>query len=372
MTELNDAANGDNGKKARILLADDSKLVRVSAVKMLATQFDLVLAEDGEDAWQKICDDDTIQVVFTDLGMPKLDGYGLIRRMRESDNEGIRNQPIIVITGASEDEGVRRQVFELGATDFITKPFKSTELIARAEAHASYRRDTKKLQKAIDIDLLTGTLNQSGLFKQLEKDISFVNRHGENLALILFELDHFKSIHDRIGESGTHKILQHTADALLGAIRREDSIGRFGPDQFLAILPMAKTDGAIILAKRISARIKTFKITVAGETLPVSISAGVAVVRKGEQAAGEKLLHLAEKALHNAKMVGPGEVQLLKLETHGHTPVRVVVSVDKVLEAMEAGNFEVREGTLDAVVERLKPLVALLSEEQRGILLKRD
>ncbi len=372
MTDQNDTATGASGKKARILLADDSKLVRVSAGKMLAAQFDLVLAEDGEDAWQKISSDDSIQVVFTDLGMPKLDGYGLIRRMRESDNEGIRNQPVIVITGASEDEGVRRKVFEVGATDFITKPFKSTELIARAEAHASYRRDRKALEDAIDVDLLTGTLNQSGLFKQLEKDISFINRHSENLAVILFELDHFKRVHDRIGDDGTTRILKHTADALLGAIRKEDSIGRFGPDQFLAILPMAKTEGAIILAKRISARIKTFKITVAGETLPVSISAGVAVVNKGEHVVRDKLLLVAEKALQNARIIGPGEVQLLKLESHGQVPARTLVSIDKILEAINSSSFEIRDDTLDAVVERLRPLMGLLSEEQRNLLMDQE
>ena len=121
--------------KARILVVDDSKLVRLAASKILSEKFDPVFAEDGEEAWRKIREDNTIQVIFTDLGMPKLDGYELIGRIRQSDNEAIRNQPIIVITGAAEEEGVRRKVLELGATDFITKPFKSVEMLARAEAH---------------------------------------------------------------------------------------------------------------------------------------------------------------------------------------------------------------------------------------------
>src|SRR5690606_16301391 len=106
-----------------------------------------------------------IQVIFTDLGMPKLNGYDLIQRIRQSENEGIRNQPVIVITGAAEEEGIRRRVLELGATDFITKPFKSTEMIARAEAHASYRRDNDSLRENVDIDLLTGALNRAGVNK---------------------------------------------------------------------------------------------------------------------------------------------------------------------------------------------------------------
>ena len=143
MTQDTDAGTPVDDKKARILIADDSKIVRVTASKILATQFDVVLAEDGEEAWEKICQDTSIQVVFTDLGMPRLDGYGLIQRIRQAEDEGIRNQPVIVITGAAEEEGVRRKVFELGATDFITKPFKSTEILARAEAHASYQHNQK-------------------------------------------------------------------------------------------------------------------------------------------------------------------------------------------------------------------------------------
>ena len=100
MTQDTDAGTPVDDKKARILIADDSKIVRVTASKILATQFDVVLAEDGEEAWEKICQDTSIQVVFTDLGMPRLDGYGLIQRIRQAEDEGIRNQPVIVITGA--------------------------------------------------------------------------------------------------------------------------------------------------------------------------------------------------------------------------------------------------------------------------------
>lgn len=364
-----DSALAPEGKKARVLVADDSKLVRLAANKILAGNFDLVFAEDGEEAWRKICEDDTIQVIFTDLGMPNLNGYELIERIRQSDNEGIRNQPVIVITGAAEEEGIRRKVLELGATDFITKPFKSTEMVARAEAHASYRRDHDNLQKNLDIDLLTGALNTAGVHKQLEKDVAFVNRHAENLAVIFFELDNFKTLVERIGKQTSDRIIKQLATVLLGAVRKEDSIGRYAPEKFVAILPMAKTEGVIMLAKRLCAQVKAFKITVGGEPLSISMSAGVATARKGSHATAEDLLQSAEQALVIAREVGPGEVQILKLESNQKDETSPTVSVDSLLEAIDKGKTDVAEDQMAAVLNRLLPLVALMSEKQKQHLL---
>lgn len=358
-------------EKPRILLVDDSKMVRVTGQKYLGGKFDLILAEDGEQAWELICADETIQVVFTDLGMPNLDGFGLIERVRQSQDERIRNQPIIVITGASEEEDIRRKVFEVGATDFITKPFKSIELVARAEAHASYRKDKDDLQKNVEIDLLTGALNLKGLQEQLERDISFINRHGENLALVLFELDDFSAIFKRLGKQNSEALIKQTASTLMKAIRKEDSIGRYGVDKFAIILPMAKTEGVILLAKRICQKISSLKMTVAGEAFSVSMSAGVASVRKGSKASAKAILKLSESALENAKKLGPGEVQLLKLEESGtSTRADPLVSIDSVLEQINKGEVEVSSDIMQALIEQLSPLISLMSAEQKQQLLQ--
>lgn len=370
MTQHNAAGTPAEGKKTRVLVADDSKIVRVTANKILAGQFDVVLAQDGEEAWEKICRDNTIQVVFTDLGMPRLDGYGLIQRIRQAEDEGIRKQPVIVITGAAEEEEVRRKVFELGATDFITKPFKATEILARAEAHASYQRDKESLQKSADIDLLTGALNRQGLDKQLEKDVSFVNRHGENMAVILFELDDFKTIHKRIGEQTANRIIKQAATILQNAVRKEDSVGRYGLEKFLIVLPMAKAEGVIVLAKRLCERIGSFKMTIGGDPFPISMSAGIATARKGNPVTARGLMQSAEQALANAKTLGPGEVQILKLEAAGEEDVPVAVSIDSLLETISKGAAEISPAELEAAVLRLKPLLALMTDTQRQQLLQ--
>ena len=103
MTAPSDDTQTDD-VKPRLLMIDDSKLMRKSAVKMLGADFDVVVAVDGREGLKKINEDDAIQVVFTDLNMPNLDGYELLQAIRTRQDEGIRNLPVIVVTGAENDD----------------------------------------------------------------------------------------------------------------------------------------------------------------------------------------------------------------------------------------------------------------------------
>src|SRR5437660_3449882 len=122
----------------RVIVIDDSKVIRNAARKMLGVEFDVITAEDGEDGWAQIQRDASIQVVFTDLVMPGMNGYELLRDIRTAVDARIRSLPVIVVTGIEDDEVARVRALELGATDFITKPFTTIDLLARARAHASH------------------------------------------------------------------------------------------------------------------------------------------------------------------------------------------------------------------------------------------
>lgn len=370
--DLNSVDYDDNDVKCRVLVVDDSKLVRLKASKILSQRFDLILAENGEDAWTKISSDKSIQLVFTDLGMPELDGFGLIKRVRSSKDEDICNLPMIVITGASDDEEIKKKIFAIGATDFIAKPFTETVIIARTESHTGYRRLNKTLQDNINIDVLTGVLNRKGLNKRLIKDISFVNRHAENLALMLFELDNFESISHRVRKSTSETVIKAVAKTLNDTVRKEDSIGREGIAKFSVVLPLSKSEGIFKLSKRLCAKIATFKLKINDETLVLSASVGLAVVNQSVDTEINSLRACAEKALANAKALGAGKVQLLQLGVDKLKDVREAetpISIDALLEALEQGRHENVQHNMDRVIARLNPLLALLSEEQKRLLL---
>ncbi len=360
----------ESQKKVRILLADDSKLVRKTATKILDDKFDLILAEDGEEAWKILTEDNTIQVVFTDLGMPNLDGYGLIQRIRQSDQDSINQIPIIVITGAAEEESVKLKVLDIGATDFIGKPFKSSDIIARADAHASYRSDKTTLQKNVNIDLLTGTLNLKGLLEKMDSDVSFIKRHNQSLALLKFELHDFKTITQSIGKTNAEKIIKNTAKILSKAIRKEDTVGRCDYASFLTILPMAKTEGVVQLAKRLTDVVKSFKLKMNGEIIDLRLTVGIATVQKGSSVSVERLLKAADKALANARSIEPGQVQLLKIQQSSTKKSGKTLSIDKLLEEILQGQTATDPEHLLLAMKQLRPLVKQLSAEQRQQLIQ--
>ncbi|NIP41899.1 MAG: response regulator, partial [Gammaproteobacteria bacterium] len=110
----------DNAQKATIMIVDDSRTVRASLKMILRSAYNVIEAEDGEECWEKLTQDSDISMLITDIMMPKLDGYGLICRIRASDNASIKELPIVVIT-SSEDDITRERAHACGANDFIIK-----------------------------------------------------------------------------------------------------------------------------------------------------------------------------------------------------------------------------------------------------------
>ncbi len=245
--------------KPKILVIDDSRLIRSAAVKMFGSDFELELAVDGREGWEKIQRDSSIQVVFSDLAMPELDGFEVLELVRTSKDEGIRNQPVIVITGADNTEEAKEKAFSMGATDFITKPFNATDIKARARTHAQYRCNTKQLEQNTTIDTLTGLINKKGLYQQLDKDISFVTRHSEDLTVMMIELDLFEDLFVKIGRSGAEAIVKKVSRVITQAVRKEDTVARTGLASFVVSMPMARNERSLDLADRICQKVELFR-----------------------------------------------------------------------------------------------------------------
>ena len=146
MSDIDDNTREDT--KPKLLMIDDSKLMRKSAVKMLGDDFQVLTAESGEQGLAIINNDADLQVVFTDINMPGIDGYEVLKEIRTHADDAIRALPVVVVTGAENDDQAKEEALSQGATDFITKPFNSTDLRARALAHANFRRTARALEKS--------------------------------------------------------------------------------------------------------------------------------------------------------------------------------------------------------------------------------
>jgi two-component system cell cycle response regulator len=246
---------GESGAKARILVVDDSKLMRKAALKMLGDEFDVITADDGVDAWDLLEQDASIRVVFTDLNMPRLDGYELLKRVRAAEDPGVQGLPVIVVTGAENDEAARMQALDTGATDFITKPFTTSDLVARARAHATHQRVTRELQAQSMVDNLTGLANKAGLLDRLQQDIAYARRHQQPLSLVRLEIEDFRRFFLYYGRELADALVLQVARLVRARIRKEDTAARIGLGGFALSLPGGQAEGIAGMIQRLRAEI---------------------------------------------------------------------------------------------------------------------
>ncbi len=299
------AANAD---KTRILVVDDSMLMRKAASKMLGEEFDVLVAKDGVEAWETLTADTTIQVVFTDLSMPAMDGYQLLQKIRAADDDGTVNMPVIVVTGAEDDEKARRKALDLGATDFITKPFGSIDLLARARAHANYRRIAKRLEKQITLDELTGLSNKAGFLDRLQQDLAYARRHGAPLSLVRIEIDGFRDLFLRHGKPVAEGVIRHVAGVLRERVRKEDSAARMGLSGFALALPAGQHEGSCSLVERLRCEIVAHPPEIEGQRIALTISAAVCTPRTQFETDAAGALDEAENLLKQAQAAGGNRV----------------------------------------------------------------
>lgn len=286
------------------MVVDDSNLMRKAAQKMLAGEFDVVTAEDGVDAWAKLARDTTIQVVFSDLSMPRSDGYDLLNKVRTAEDPGLQGLPLIIVTGADNDEAARMKALDMGATDFITKPFTSTDLVARARVHAKYQRVTKQLEQQITLDALTGMLNKSGFTERLEQDVAFSHRHSQALTVARLEIEQLRDTFLAHGKGAAEGLVVHVAKLLREYIRKEDSAGRIGLGSFAISFPAGQHEGVEGMLGRLCLEARTAPFEYEFEVIPINLSAGVVspVLQSDTDAAS--VLEQAQEALDEARAAG--------------------------------------------------------------------
>ncbi len=354
--------------KIRVLVIDDSRLIRIAATKMFGDEFDVVLGVDGADGWDIIQRDPDIQVVFTDLVMPEMDGFELLKLIRTSNRETISNLPVIVATGADNPEVAKQKAISLGATDFITKPFDGMAIKARALSYAKYHQANKQLKENTTLDALTGLMNSKGLYRQLEKEVAFVSRHNSGMTVMSIEVDGFKDLFIRIGRAGTEAIIKKIAHVLNDTVRKEDTIARTGVAAFTVSMPLAQGENALELADRICQKVEAFRAKLDGKRMKITVSVGICVVEDDNTSDVDTVLDVSEQALIRASSRGSSQMSQMTMQEYQALQAQLAkdtLSIDNLLVKVKQGQQSEVIPCLDVALERLAPLLMLLSNEQK-------
>jgi len=265
-------------QQRRVLFVDDSRLMRYAGSKFLERHCQVVLAENGREAWSRLKQDDQIDLVFTDLMMPVMDGHELIKRIRRSTNRRIRQLPILVVTGDDEASACKRAL-GAGASDFITKPFSPQDLehALNADARLPGRisDESGNLPERLTDNLVAHPLQQPGepatYCLRLRQTLSFHNRQGLELALLHVRFQGYSSTTERFGRHWAEAVMRNLQRTLLAELRQEDSIHRTGDSLFSVILMATCRDSARCLLTRLRQKLIGKSIRFSSMQLPVSV-----------------------------------------------------------------------------------------------------
>ncbi len=304
----------------KILIVDDEPGMCDLVTACLARAgHDVVAAADGQAAWE-IWQRDHFRLVITDWMMPRVDGPELIRRIRAA---GWPNYTYLILLTVHEKTEYVVRGLEIGADDYLTKPFRPDELRARVavgerilnmEMRLSKSHD--RLEKLATYDSLTGLLNRWAIEGHVEAELNRVRRDQGSVSLLMLDIDHFKIVNDKHGHLLGDRALQMVADLMAQNKRPYDWAGRWGGEEFLIVLPETVPPEAVMVADRIRAAVEKARLTLSdGGSLQLQVSVGVstASAAAGTLAPLEVLVRQADDALYAAKRDGRNRVRLYEL-----------------------------------------------------------
>ncbi|HLO40993.1 MAG TPA: diguanylate cyclase [Phycisphaerales bacterium] len=296
--------------KPQVLVIDDSLDVHRLLKARLRTE-DLEFRESTAGPQGiKLAEEHNPTVILLDLDMPGMDGFEVLRLLKE--NPRTLQIPVIVLSGLQSSQD-KVTAFDLGAVDYVTKPFDLTELRVRVRAAIKMQRLIRMLAQKAQIDGLTGLWNRVYFNTRLADEIGRLSRRPGNLALAVLDIDHFKSINDTYGHPAGDAVIQMLSKLLTKECRHTDSICRYGGEEFGIIMPDTSAADAKNVADRIRIAFEQLNWPRHPER-KTTVSIGVAAVAGQGVVAPEALLECADKNLYAAKHGGRNRVICSSIE----------------------------------------------------------
>lgn len=312
-----------------ILITDDSSDSRLllQAILERAGHRDVIMAESGARALEILGLEapSAVDLVIMDVTMPGMSGLEACRAMKAVEH--LRDIPVIIVT-ANTSDGDLVKAFDAGASDYLSKPVRKMELLARVRASLALKSEMDRrlareqellavkqslevanaaLQELATIDALTGVANRRSLSAMMDSEWKRSRLAGEPLSILMIDVDHFKYFNDRYGHQGGDECLRRVATTLAGHVRRpSDFVGRYGGEEFAVVLPQTAVAGALVMAETLRGAIESLGIAheTSATAASVTISIGIASSAVGSAEPLASLIAAADRALYEAKTAG--------------------------------------------------------------------
>lgn len=303
------------GRGIRVLAAEDNPVFQSMLRSMLTKWgYNPVMARDGMEAWRELEGENAPRLAILDWMMPGLDGVEICRRVRNAAKEPYIY--LILLTARTEAQDLVEGM-EAGADDYLKKPFEAQELRVRLRAgrrildlQSQLMMAREELRVQATHDHLTGIPNRGAILESLDGELSRAARERGPVAVLMCDVDLFKSINDTHGHQAGDEILREAARRMKSAVRGYDVVGRYGGEEFLIVLPRCDAEGAQRQAERMREAFCATPFRAMGELLPVTCSFGVSWREEASLSDADTLIREADMALYSAKASGRNRVEI--------------------------------------------------------------
>ncbi len=280
-----------------ILVVDDSVVNQIVLTKMLEKDFKVLCAKSGREMFE-VLEKHAPKLILLDIVMPELDGFQIIVKLKASDE--YNKIPVIFITGLNDEESEEKG-FQLGAIDYITKPFKERVVSARVSSYVKLYEYIKFSEDLARKDALTGLYNKKTTEELIVKYLT--DKQSEKFgALMIIDIDNFKSINDTFGHLYGDAVIKQLGSALRNIFQKSDVLGRVGGDEFFVFLKNHKEHD--VLVKKAEQICDEFRKTYEQNGVEVKVSASVGIATTNNTLNFKEMYQMADIALYNTKAKG--------------------------------------------------------------------
>ena len=303
----------EKGPLTVLVIEDHPDQRDLLAIVLQREGYRVVTAANGLEALEKL-EGQHVQIALSDIMMPKMDGFELINRIRS--NPALRNIYLILIT-ARIQEGDRVRGLDLGADDYITKPFSFSELLARVRVGSRVVQYQQHLEYQTQVDSLTGLFNRRAFENKVQEEFERSKRYHNPLSLIILDIDNFKTINDTYGHHGGDAALVKISETLRQKTRQSDFPSRYGGEEFVLVLPETDQSSAFQVAGKIHEEIRSCTFGTADRPFALTVSVGLTSTSTKHYSDWREMLNDADQALYVAKNTGKDRVEVAAPEKNG-------------------------------------------------------
>ena len=296
--------------KPLVLIVDDNLTNSTFCEKLLGKNgYETSVCSSGEEALEFISKN-TPDLILLDIVMPGIDGYQFCDQLKRAPR--LKDTPVIFLS-AMNDENSIINGFKCGGVDFITRPFRGQELIARTRTHIELKKAKEKLLRMAVTDELTGLFNRRYFMSRLNQEFERVKRYESIFTFIMIDIDYFKKINDTHGHLAGDCVLRNAAEIMKKSLRLSDTVGRIGGEEFAILLPETEIEYGLEIADRLRKKVDMADIVFEDNKLKLTISAGISDSDSNDLTV-DAVLNRADVALYEAKEGGRNRVKAIKAE----------------------------------------------------------